>query len=443
MADGAQQQRDLGVFSLAALLISAHYGLGFLLGTGEKAFTFGTAGCLYAVSVALGTLALIFIGKFYWQQADPIWTLLGNRYGQQAKILIGTMSWSALIGVGAVQTIAGAFILKVLGIPVVPAMVGLTLAAAVLSVLPLQKAGIVFRGLLLFNVIVLLYSLWTLGGLGAYVRAPIEFVPQTIDRIDPTAIATIGSLTIFQGLLDMKYQQFIVRAKNPRSLYLGILLAGGAFFLLAFVPSAAIAAAQAADILPASINGKEAIPYILTWLGGGSDKPLGIFLVLALVVPALGVGSSVLRMQAKAVRDFNLFTETPRSRLAITVVNASLGLLVALKGGSIVNLLVCFYAAYISATGVPLVAYILAHTGRYEFPAASVRAAMWLGGGAALIALAVSLAKPEYALFGRPELHVMILGTLFGVIGLLGGQFIDRSGPLLPATLPPAQGERD
>jgi len=342
-----------------------------------------------------------------------------------------------------VQTIAGAFILKVLGVPVVPAMVGLTLAAAVLSAMPLQKAGIAFRGLLLFNVVVLLYGLWALGGLGQYFQAPVEFVPQVVDRVDATAIATVSLLTIFQGLLDMKYQQFIVRAKNLRSLYLGIALAGGIFFLLAFVPSTAIAAAQAADILPASLSGKEAIPYILAWLGGGSDKPLGIFLVLALVVPALGVGSSVLRMQAKAVQDFNLFAETPRSRLAITAVNASLGLLVALKGGAIVNLLVCFYAAYISAAGVPLIAYILAHTGRYEFPAASVRAAMILGGGAALTALAVSLAKPEYVLFGRPELHVMTLGTLFGVIGLFGGQFIDRFGPLLPAGLPAVQGERD
>lgn len=442
MRDGAQQ-RDLGIFSLAALLVSAHYGLGFLLGTGEKAFTLGTAGCLYAVSVALGTLALLFIGKFYWQQTDPLWTLLGNRYGQQAKVLTGAMSWSALVGVGAVQTIAGAFILKVLGVPVVPAMVGLTLAAAILSALPLQRAGIVFRSLLLFNVVVLFYGLWALGGLGTYAHAPLEFVPQTIDRIDSTAIVSVSLLTIVQGLLDVKYQQFIVRAKSLRSLYLGILLASGIFLLLAFVPSTAIAAAQAADILPARLTGKEAIPYILAWLGGGSDKPLGILLVLALVVPALGVGSSVLRMQAKAVQDFNLFAETPRSRLAITAVNASLGLLVALQGGTIVNLLVCFYAAFISATGVPLVAYLLAHTRRYEFPATSVRAAMWLGGGAALTALTLSLAKPEYVLFGRPELHVMALGTLFSTIGLFGGQFIDRSGPLLPSAPSLVSGERD
>lgn len=423
------QQRNLGGVSLAALLVSAHYGLGFLLGTGEKAFGLGTAGCLYAVSVALGTLALLAIGKFYWQQVEPLWTLLGDRYGQQARVLIGTMSWSALIGVGAVQTIAGAFILKVLGVPLVPAMVGLTLAAAVLSALPLQKAGIVFRSLLLFNVLVLLYGLWALGGLHRYVQAPAEFVPQLVDRVEPTTILTVSLLTIFQGLLDMKYQQFIVRAKSLRSLYTGILLAGGIFLLLAFVPSTAVAAAQAADILPAELTGKEAIPYILAWLGGGSDRPLGIFLVLALVVPALGVGSSVLRMQAKAVGDFNLFADTPRSRLAITAANASLGLLVALNGGSIVNLLVCFYAAYISAAGVPLVAYLLAHTGRYEFSTTSVRAAMFLGGGAALTALAFSLARPEFVLFGRAELHVMVLGTAFGLVGLLGGQFVDRAEP--------------
>ncbi len=438
--DGSSPQRNLGAFSLAALLVSAHYGLGFLLGTGEKAFGLGTAGCLYAVSVALGTFALALIGKFYWQQVEPLWTLLGHRYGHQAKVAVGALSWGALVGVGAVQTIAGAFILKVLGVPVVPGMVGLTVTAALLSVLPLQKAGIAFRSLLLFNVLVLLYGLWSLGGLQAYFRAPVEFVPQLVERVEPTAIVTVGLLTVLQGLLDMKYQQFIVRAKNPRSLYAGIGLAGGIFLLLAFVPSAAIAAAQAADILPADLSGKEAIPYILSWLGGGSDKPLGIFLVLALVVPALGVGSSVLRMQAKAVGDFDLFAETPRSRALVTAANASLGLLVALKGGAIVNLLVCFYAAYISAAGVPLMAYLLAHTGRYEFAAASVRAALFLGGGAALLALAFSLAAPAWVLFDRPELHVMLLGTAFGIVGLLGGEFTSRLGP--PAALVVSEVER-
>lgn len=50
--------RRLDTLSLTAMLVSAHYGLGFLLGTGEKTFTLGFAGSLYAFCLGLGTLAL-------------------------------------------------------------------------------------------------------------------------------------------------------------------------------------------------------------------------------------------------------------------------------------------------------------------------------------------------------------------------------------------------
>ncbi|HEY9302497.1 MAG TPA: hypothetical protein VIQ31_40260, partial [Phormidium sp.] len=108
------ENRRLDAFSLAALLVSAHYGLGFILGTAEKSLTLGAAGSLYAVSLGLGTLALLALAKFYWTNIEQVWTLLGNRYGSSVKIGVGLMSWASLIGIEAVQMISGAFILKVL-----------------------------------------------------------------------------------------------------------------------------------------------------------------------------------------------------------------------------------------------------------------------------------------------------------------------------------------
>jgi SSS family solute:Na+ symporter len=109
----AVENRKLDAFSLAALLVSAHYGLGFLFGTAEKALTLGIAGSLYAVSISVGMIATLGLAKFYWTEVEPIWTLLGNRYGNLAKILVGGLIWSSLIGIEAVQIISGAFILKV------------------------------------------------------------------------------------------------------------------------------------------------------------------------------------------------------------------------------------------------------------------------------------------------------------------------------------------
>jgi len=60
--------RSLGILSLATLLVSAHYGLGFLLGTAKQAWVRESGGSLYAVSIGLGTFALLALVKFYWSK---------------------------------------------------------------------------------------------------------------------------------------------------------------------------------------------------------------------------------------------------------------------------------------------------------------------------------------------------------------------------------------
>ncbi len=422
------ENRKLGTFSLAALLVSAHYGLGFLLGTGEKALTLGVAGSLYAVSLGLGTIALLLLAKFYWNEVEQIWTLLGNRYGNQVKILLGLMSWSSLIGIESVQIIAGAFILKVLGIPVLPSMVFLTILFAIVSLLPVEKASRIFQGLLLFNIMALLYGLWVLQGLPDYLRSPLEFIPS-LQQVNTPNIIGISVSTILLVMIDMKYQQFVVQAKDVRSLYQGCVLAAILLLLLAFLPSSVVVVAKNAGILPAGIDGKETIPYILSWIGGGSNQPIGMILIAALIVPALGVGSSVLRMQNKTVFDLGIVPTSTKNRLLVGVMNASLGLAVALKGGSIINLIVLFYSAYVSAALVPFVAYILLEVGVYTFSGFSVRSSLMVGSIAALGMLILILIMPDFVFLGSAELTLMIIGIGFGSVGLLAGQIIEKSLP--------------
>ncbi|HAG82527.1 MAG TPA: hypothetical protein DCL61_15530 [Cyanobacteria bacterium UBA12227] len=422
------ENRKLGTFSLAALLVSAHYGLGFLLGTGEKALTLGVAGSLYAVSLGLGTIALLVLAKFYWNEVEQIWTLLGNRYGNQVKILLGLMSWSSLIGIESVQIIAGAFILKVLGIPVLPSMVILTILFAIVSLLPVEKASRIFQGLLLFNILALLYGLWVLQGLPDYLRSPLEFIPS-LQQVNPPNIVGISVSTILLVMIDMKYQQFVVQAKDVRSLYQGCVLAAILLLLLAFLPSSVVVVAKNAGILPAGIDGKETIPYILSWIGGGSNQPIGMILIAALIVPALGVGSSVLRMQNKTVFDLGIVPTSTKNRLLVGVMNASLGLAVALKGGSIINLIVLFYSAYVSAALIPFVAYILLEVGVYTFSGFSVRSSLMVGSIAALGMLILILIMPDFVFLGSAELTLMIIGIGFGSVGLLAGQIIEKSLP--------------
>jgi len=423
------ENRRLDAFSLAALLVSAHYGLGFLLGTAEKSLTIGIAGSLYAVCLGLGTLALLGLAKFYWTNIEQIWTLLGNRYGSQVKFLIGFMSWSSLIGIEAVQMISGAFILKVLGIPILPSMITLAILFTIVSLLPVEKAGFLFRGLLLLNFLGLLYTLWMLHGFPDYLRSPFEFIPS-LSQIAPPKLLGISLSTIALVLIDMKYQQFVVQAKDVKSLYQGCLLAAILLLLLAFLPSAVLVAAQNAEILPIGIDGKETLPFILLWIGGGADQPLGIILIISLLVPALGVGSSILRVQTKTVLDFNFFPISNVNRLLVTVVNILLALAVALRGGEIINLIVSFYAAYVAAVVVPFAAYILAQTERYTFSNSSVRLSLIMSSFSAISVLFLTLFNPTFILFDSAELNIMGIGIGFGILGLLLGQVIEKYFPI-------------
>jgi len=422
------ENRRLDAFSLAALLVSAHYGLGFLLGTAEKSLTLDTAGSLYAVSLGLGTIALLALAKFYWTQVEQIWTLLGNRYGSQVKIIVGLMSWLSLIGIEAVQLISGAFILKVLGIPVLASMIVLAIFFTLISVLPVEKASFLFRGLLILNFLALLYGLWVLHGFPQYLRSPLEFIPS-LEQVSLPTLIGVSLSTILLVLIDMKYQQFVVQAKDVQSLYQGCVLAAILLLLLALLPSSVVIAAKEAGILPTDIDGKETLPFILSWIGGGVDKPLGVVLIISLLVPALGVGSSILRVQTKIILDFNILPTSNFNRLLITSFNALLALVVALKGGEIVNLIVSFYAAYVSAVLVPFVAYLLAQLGRYTFSTSSVRLSLIMSSLSASSVLILTLVNPSLVVFGNVELNIMTIGIFLGVLGLLVGQVIEKYFP--------------
>ncbi|NEQ27689.1 MAG: hypothetical protein F6K28_53570 [Microcoleus sp. SIO2G3] len=156
---------------------------------------------------------------------------------------------------------------------------------------------------------------------------------------------------------------------------------------------------------------------------------MGIALILSLLVPALGIGSSILRVQTKTVLDFNILPKFNATRLFITIFNALLALAVALKGGEIVNLIVSFYAAYVSAVLVPFVAYLLAQLGRYKFSTSSVRLSLIMSSLSASSLLILTLVNPSLVVFGNVELNIMTIGILLGFLGLLMGQVIEKYFP--------------
>jgi SSS family solute:Na+ symporter len=402
--------RSLGILSLGTLLVCAHYGLGFILGTAEQSIAIGVAGSLYAVSLGIGFLMLLFLVKFYWQSVDQIWTLLGNRYGQPVKLGIALMSWISLIGIEAVQMIAATTVLGIVGFPEMPTMIGLTVLFCILSLLPVERASQIFRGLLLFNIATLLYALWRLDSLSELLSAPVQFLPD-LYQADWYHQLGIFISTILMVMIDMKCQQFIVQAKTVRVAYWSCILAGITLCLLAFLPTAVVMAGQHRGILPERLSSKEILPYILSWLGGGSDRWQGVLWILALAIPALGIGSNILRIQTKTILDLNIISPNLRHRQVwVAVINALLALSVALRGGEIVNLILNFYAAYLSSVWIPFIAYLLAHGKRYVFSQRSVRFSLLTGAIASVATLGITLLHPEAIFFHSSELTIIAVG---------------------------------
>lgn len=419
--------RSLGIFSLATLLVSAHYGLGFILGTAEQATATGTASSLYAVSIGFGFLALLTLVKFYWRTVDQIWTLLGNRYGASVKAGVALMSWTSLIGIEAVQIIAASAILELIGCPRLPSMIGLAILFCILSLLPVERASQIFRGFLLFNIGALLYALWRLHSFSELETASLQFFPA-LHQTDWREVLGVTVPTVLLVTIDMKCQQFIVQAKTVRTAYWGCVLAAIALIGLAFLPTAVVMAGQHQGIFPETLTGKEVIPYILAWLGGGARQWQGVLWMLALAIPALGIGSNILRIQTKTVLDLGFIPKSRRNQIWVAVLNALLAFGIALKQGEIVNLILSFYAAYLSCVWIPFAAYLLAHTKRYFFSQTSVRLALWVSAVASLLTLGITLLNPTMILFKSTELTIMTVGMGFGSISLALSQGIEGYG---------------
>ena len=311
-------------------------------------------------------------------------------------------------------------------------MVGLAILFTFISLLPVEEASWVFQALLALNFLALLYALWVLHGFPDYLRSPLEFIPS-LRRVSPPDFLGISLSTILLVLIDMKCQQFIVQTKDVRNVYLGSVLAAIVLMWIALLPSVVVIAAQQAGILPIDIDGKETIPFILSWIGGGTEKPLGVLLILSLLVPALGVGSSVLRVQNKTILDLNILPISNSNRLLVAVINAFLALAIALKGsGSLIGLIISFYAVYLSAVLIPFIAYLLAQTGHYTFSGLGVRLSLIMGSISACSMLILTLINPTFVVFDSIELSIMAMGIGFGVLGLFIGQLIDKYFPASP-----------
>src|SRR5579863_2060654 len=108
---------QLGYMRVAALLVSASYGIGFVFGSGEAAVSQGMAGALYAWVTGAAMLLLAIVSPRIRDLGLPIWDLCARSGGPAVRRQIALLSLVWMAGVLAAQVEGGAAILTLVGVP--------------------------------------------------------------------------------------------------------------------------------------------------------------------------------------------------------------------------------------------------------------------------------------------------------------------------------------
>ena len=348
--------RNLGGLQVAALLVSASYGIGFLFGSGELAMRHGMAGSIYGVATAAGMFVLALGAHRLWSVGVPVWEWFGRAYGPTLQRAVALLSLVWMAGVLAAQIHGGAAVASLLGLSPETAFVLVLALLFGASRLDLRFASTVFALCLLASAVVLVYALVVSGGLPMYLRALPEFSYDLATFSGPRLLA----LTLAVCLLvctGADYHQFVLAARQPSGAMLGCILAGVALIAVGFLPAALVVTMQQAGALADVPDSKQVIPLLLARvtaaLGPGADQ----LMLVALSTAALGSGAAILRAMASALA--SALPTTAADRPAARALAAlGLGAAVASRGQGIVDTMVSVNVVYIASIAICLVALL-------------------------------------------------------------------------------------
>lgn len=419
-------KRKLNFFKVAISLISLHYGLGFLMGTSEAVFNSGLLlGITYPLSCAAGLFLLSLISKFYWKKRYPIWILLGNSFGKTVKDGVCFLSWFWMIGIVASQVVGASFILGILRVPPNVGAILIIIMISLFSLLPIEKLSNLFLSLLFLNSIGIVIGI-------SKVALPDTFklmflsIPKDFFNKNILSILGVALPTIFITLLGMDFHQFIVQAKDPKQAVTGSLIGGLGLTLMTLLPAVITFGAINNKILPPNIDGKQVIPFVFLYEGEKFGFPfIGKLLVASLLTVALASGSALTRILTQTFFDFVFIPSRWKSKRNILIINALIIFFLALTGKTIISLIVCFYAIYLSGVTIPFIVYIVQSNRLFYFPKRAVCSSLILGAASSLIILILSIINALPAVLNKNlELFMILFGIFSSIIALLINLFI-------------------
>jgi SSS family solute:Na+ symporter len=337
---------------VAALLVSASYGIGFLFGSGEYALRHGMAGAIYGVATALGMLAMAAFAARLWRSGRAVWDLLGDRSGDRVRRLVALLSIVWMAGVLAAQIHGAVAVVRLLGAdPVAAHAVAIALVFAA-SRFELRAASLIFAACLAASAIVLLLALVRSGGVELYAAS----LPAFANALLSLGIAQAFTIAIGVGLLvctGADYHQFVLAAREPGAAIRGCLLAGAGLLLLAFLPPAVVLSAVARPSWPGVADAKQVLPQALSLAAGELAAAAGPIMLGVLGMAALGSGAAVLRAMVSALRAA-WPQRTSMSEVGLTAIAMAVATVLTATGLPIVDTMVSVNVVYIASVGVSL-----------------------------------------------------------------------------------------
>ncbi len=342
--------RALGSVQVAALLVSASYGIGFLFGSGELALSHGMAGSIYGVATGFGMLVLAVFARQLWATGLPVWDLFGRAYGKQLQGVVASLSLIWMSGVLAAQIQGGVAVLELLGLEQTHSYLAILILVYGASRLNLRFASALFAMCLLASAAVLVCALVVAKGMGVYLQAIPAFT-EDLSTINPSRVVAISLAVGLLVCTGADYQQFVLAARSPLAAVGGCVLAGLLLFVIAFLPSAVVVAMQSAGTLGNLADTKQVVPWVLGQVAGSLGQGADRLMLITLSVAALGAGAAILRAMTEALAcaaSGSLSAGHPMFALIALGVSA----LLASRDQGIVETMVSVNVVYIASIGV-------------------------------------------------------------------------------------------
>lgn len=413
--------RALSALQVAALLVSASYGIGFLFGSGEMALTHGMGGSIYGLATAFGMLLLTAVAARLWRGGVAVWDLFGQAYGAGMKNGVALLSIVWMAGVLAAQIHGGVAIMRLLGLGEWTAFAVVLTGVLVASRLDLGLASKVFAVFLVGSGLVLLYVLLAGSGGQFYARSPALFV-RDLGTFDASALVSITVAVVALVCTGADYHQFLLAARRPLDATLGCLLAAVALAALSFVPSSVVLGLQSEGGLAGLADSKQIIPFALTHAAAGLGvQALGGVFLIGLLGAALGSGAAIVRAMASALEAASDGRASSREIWPSALVLAIGGAL-ASRGQGIVATMVSVNVIYIAAIAVTFGCML---AGR-PLGARAASRVMVAGLG---VSAGVYLLSWGHLLGGDADLVSLVAGLGASALALAGSGFA-RAGPV-------------